>query len=511
MARSCGILLHITSLPSPCGVGDLGEEAYRFADFLADAGVNVWQVLPPNPVSRVHSFSPYRSGSAFALNPLFVSLERMVRDGFLDKADLPETLPVGDADYEQATALKNTALERAFERFVKAGRSPVFEQFCRDHAAWLEGHASFCGLASKYGTDWQAWPMRLGAERATKDEELEARIEREKFIQFVLDRQWSDLRWYCHQRGIRLMGDIPIYVDYHSADVWSNPAVFKLGSDRLPAFVSGVPPDAFSATGQLWGMPVYNWDVLRQQGYNWWHQRFARSFELFDIARVDHFRGLVAFWQVPAGRATAEVGEWVDVPSRDFFTSLERRFGALPIIAEDLGVITPDVREIMSEFGFAGTRVLIFGFCDDCESNPHKPHNLPRSCALYTGTHDMNTLRGWFERDTSGAERARLGRYLGHAAAADSVAADVVRLALASVADMVILPMQDVLGLGSEARMNLPGTAWPNWLWRMRPGSANSEVAAGLRQMLTDFGRTGPEEERLARLCPVCERSLTIR
>ncbi len=504
MARSCGILLHITSLDSPHGIGDLGDAAYRFADFLAEAGINVWQVLPPNPVTAAHSFSPYRSNSAFALNPMLISLDRMAKDGLLDAADLPEPLPVGDAEFERVSEMKPRALDRAFERFRHEGRSPAFEQYCRDQSGWLDSYASFMAFASRYGPEWPNWP-------ATADEAVKIRVEREKFVQFVLDRQWTDLRSHCHRRGIRLMGDIPIYLDYHSADVWAHPDIFKLGSDHRPTFVSGVPPDAFSATGQLWSMPVYDWDALRRQGYGWWHARFARSFELFDMARVDHFRGLVAYWQVEAGRPTAESGTWVDVPARDFFTSLARRFGALPIVAEDLGLITPDVREVMSEFGLAGTKVLIFGFCDDCESNPHKPHNLPRGCALYTGTHDMNTVRGWFEREANTLERARFARYLGHEVTLDNVAGEMVRLALASVADLVILPMQDVLGLGSEARMNLPGTAESNWRWRLRAGSFGPDIASRLRTMLRDYGRSGPEEERLTRLCPVCERVWTIR
>jgi 4-alpha-glucanotransferase len=493
MARSCGVLLHITSLPSHYGVGDLGDEAYRFADFLAAAGINVWQVLPPNPISKAHSFSPYRSDSAFALNPLFISLERMVSDGLLDRSDLPEALPVGDADYEQALTLKTKAIDRAFEHFRHAGGSPILEQYCRDQQAWLDDYVSFRALDAHFGGSWRSWPAEPDALLRS---ELAERVEREEFVQFVLDRQWSDLKRYCHGLGIRMMGDIPIYVDHHSADVWSNPEIFKLGPDRLPAFVSGVPPDAFSATGQLWGMPVYDWSALRQQAYGWWENRFARSFELFDVVRIDHFRGFVAFWQVAADRTTAEVGQWVDVPARDFFTSLERRFGTMPIIAEDLGFITPDVREVMREFGFAGTRVLIFGFCDNCDSNPHKPHSLPRDCALYTGTHDMNPVRGWFERETTTVERTRLNSYLGREATADSIAADMVRMAVSSVADMIILPMQDILGLGSESRMNLPGTAWPNWVWRLRPASVDSNLATGLRGLLRGYGRVGPEEER---------------
>ncbi len=493
MSRSCGVLLHLTSLPSPYGVGDLGDEAYRFVDFLFEAGVNIWQVLPPDPVSGIHGFSPYRSDSAFALNPLLISLERMVADGLLDRNDLPDALPVGDADYEQATAVKNRAIDIAFGRFRQSGDYPGFRQYCRENAGWLEPHANFRALASRLGTPWPEWPAEVDA---MLEDELTERVEREQFVQFVLDRQWSELKRYCHRHGIRLMGDIPIYVDHQSADVWSNPDIFKLDSGSRPAFLAGVPPDAFSATGQLWGMPVYDWDALTRQGYGWWESRFSRCFELFDVARIDHFRGFVAFWQVPAGRTTAEVGQWVDVPARDFFTSLARRFGTLPIIAEDLGFITPDVREVMREFSFAGTRVLIFGFCDDCDSNPHKPHNLPRACALYTGTHDMNTARGWFERETTAVERTRLSRYLGHEASADTIAADLVHLAIASVADTVILPMQDILGLGSEARMNLPGTAWPNWRWRLQPGSNDAKLAAGLRLLLRDHGRTGPEEER---------------
>jgi 4-alpha-glucanotransferase len=493
MARSCGVTLHITSLPSPHGIGDLGEEAYRFADFLAEAGFNIWQVLPPNPVSGAHAFSPYRSDSAFALNPLFISLEKLAGDGLLERSELPAALPVGDADFEQAVTLKQKAIDLAFQRFRAAGLPPGFRQFCRENADWLDSHANFRALSAKYGSSWDTWPAEVDS---VLEDELSAGVEREQFAQFVLNRQWMDLRHHCHAQGIRLMGDIPIYVDYGSADVWSNPEIFKLGGDSRPTFVSGVPPDAFSATGQLWGMPVYDWEALRQQGYGWWVRRFARSFELFDLARIDHFRGLVAFWQVAAGRPTAEVGQWVDVPARDFFTSLTRRFGTMPIIAEDLGFITPDVREVMREFDFAGTRVLIFGFCDDCDSNPHRPHNLTRDCALYTGTHDMNTARGWFERETTAAQRNVLSRYLGHATNADTIAWDLVNLAVASVADIVILPMQDILGLGTEARMNLPGTSWPNWRWRLQPGSLGSDLAERLRVLLRDYGRAGPEEER---------------
>jgi 4-alpha-glucanotransferase len=493
MARSCGIMLHITSLPSPYGVGDLGDEAYRFVDFLAEAGFNVWSVLPLNPVSGEHGFSPYRSDSAFALSPLLISLERMAADGLLDRSELPAQVPVLDADYEQATSLRQHAIDTAFMRFRSGGFSPDFSRFCRENAGWLDGHADFRALSAKYGNSWHEWPSEVDA---VLEDELSLSVEREQFVQFVLDRQWTELRRHCHRQGIRLMGDIPIYVDHQSADVWSNPEIFKLGPDSRPAFLAGVPPDAFSSTGQLWGMPVYDWEALRQQGYGWWESRFARCFELFDVARIDHFRGLVAFWQVPAGRTTAELGQWVDVPARDFFTALTRRFGAMPIIAEDLGFITPDVREVMREFGFAGTRVLIFGFCDDCDSSPHKPHNLPRACALYTGTHDMNTARGWFERETTAVERTRLSRYLGHEANGDTIAADLIHLAVASVADIVILPMQDVLGLGSEARMNLPGTRWPNWRWRLKPDSIDAGMATRMRLLLRGYGRTGPEEER---------------
>jgi len=490
--RGSGILLHVTSLPSPFGVGDLGPWAYRFVDFLAEARQSFWQVLPLTPGA-----SPYNAMSAFAGNPLLISPERLVEDGWLAPEDLasPPDLPEHRVDYPRAQALKRSLLERAFERFERHRRAPGYRQFVEVQAAWLEDYALFVALTEHFGgLPWDRWPPPLrdrhpaALDRARR--RLSRRVAMEKFWQYLFFRQWTDLRAYARARGIQVIGDLPIYVDYHSADVWAHPELFKLDDQKRPTHVAGVPPDYFSATGQRWGHPVYRWDVLRQRGYDWWVRRIAHALSLYDLVRIDHFRGFVAYWEVPAHEPTAVHGYWVEAPAEDFFRTLSKHFPCLPIIAEDLGVITPDVREVMERWGFPGMRVLLFAFGPDMPTNPYAPHHHVRHCVVYTGTHDNNTVRGWFEQEASDEDRRRLFRYLGRTVTADEVAWEMVRLAMMSVADRVILPMQDVLGLGAEARMNTPGTPEGNWEWRLRPHQITPELARRLADLTETYGRT---------------------
>jgi 4-alpha-glucanotransferase len=494
--RSSGILLHITSLPSAYGIGDLGPEAYRWADFLAETRQSIWQILPLNPTDLAYGNSPYQSVSAFAGNPLLISPQLMVKEGFLERSDV-EGVPgygKGPIDYPAVIAGKEHLCLAAYERFKRAGKSHEYEEFCRENSSWLDDFALFTALREHYpGKSWTEWPQevrdRLPGALQSLNNELYGACEKVKFLQYVFFEQWHALRAYCNRRGIQLFGDIPIYVIHESADAWANPELFMLDDERRPSVVAGVPPDYFSETGQLWGNPIYRWDVLRERGYDWWIKRVEHNLTLFDLIRIDHFRGLVGYWAVPAGERNAVNGTWVDAPAEDFLNALLKRFPQLPIIAEDLGVITPDVREIMCRFDLPGMKVLLFAFGEDLPTNPYIPHNLPRNCMLYTGTHDNNTARGWFEGEATPEIRERLFRYLGREVPAEDIPWELIRLAMMSVANTVITPMQDILGLGKEARMNRPATTEGNWRWRLSPELLTPSLAEKLRNMTKLYGR----------------------
>ena len=495
--RESGLLLHITSLPSRFGVGDLGPVACEFADFLSDAGQKYWQVLPVNPVDGVCGNSPYSSISAFAGNTLLVSLERMVEEGLLDAADLESVppFPKGRADYNGARRFREPLFRKAFERFSsEGGQCSDFVRFREREAVWLTEYARFLVLKRSFGgAVWNDWPapfrdrdpdaLRRVDEKYTEETAFIA------FLQYLFFRQWEMLRAYCADRGIRIIGDIPIYVTIDSPEVWSHPRRFKLDGEKKPVAVSGVPPDYFSATGQLWGNPVYDWEELRREGYAFWIDRLAHNLALFDLVRIDHFRGLVAYWEVPSEETTAVNGRWVEAPVRDLLDALLSRFPILPVLAEDLGIITPDVLEVMNSYGFPGMKVLLFAFGDSTALNPYTPHNHIHNCVVYTGTHDNNTVRGWFDHDASELEKENLFRYLGRTFAANRCAEEFVRLAFMSVADTAIVPVQDVLGLGAKARMNTPSVARGNWKWRLSPGMLSPEVACRLREMAETYGR----------------------
>ncbi len=494
--RGSGILLHPTALPSRFGVGDLGPRAYWFADFLERSGQSYWQILPLSPTEPGRGNSPYNSSSAFAGNPLLISLERLAREGHLYEDDLAAapSFPPGQVDYPVVQDYKRKLLSRAYKNWRSHGSDPEFIRFKKEQEYWLADFCLFEALAQRHSSQlWNQWPMELRdrypAALEQAKAELTEQVEEEAYLQYVFQRQLAELRSYCLERGISLFGDMPIYVDYHSADVWAHQELFKLNEDKRPTVVSGVPPDYFSATGQYWGNPVFNWDAMRAGGYAWWIKRLERNFGLYDLVRIDHFRGLVAFWEIPAHETTAINGYWQEAPVMDFFGALQRRFQSLPIVAEDLGYITPDVREALALLGLPGMKLFIFAFGEDGADNPYQPHNFPRNCVAYTGTHDNNTMRGWFQTEADEATRARMSRYLGRELTAENVAWESWRAVTASVADTVIAPLQDVLGLDAEARMNRPSEAEGNWGWRLQAEMLTGEIEVRLKKLAETYGR----------------------
>jgi 4-alpha-glucanotransferase len=494
--RTNGILMHISSLPGRYGIGDLGPAAYGFADFLSATGQQIWQVLPLNPVDP-QSGSPYSSPSAFAGNPLLISLHFLIRAGLLSEDEALPRQPFSDnrVDYPAVAEHKHPLFQLAFERMEQQRKTLVgFDHFCSRQTAWLTDYAIYMALKEHFNqAGWQQWPEPLRDRHPDALAEMQDRLARQirfhKFVQFLFFRQWQALKKYCNARYIRLYGDLPIYMPFDSADVWSCPQQYKLDENKSPTKVSGVPPDYFSDTGQLWGHPVYDWQYLQKNDYAWWRKRFAHNFEMFDVVRIDHFRGLVAYWEVAASAKTAVDGEWVEVPGDDFFTRLTMRFGRLPVIAEDLGTITPDVHECMRRFQLPGMRVLQFAFGDDFPNSTFLPHHHVRDCVVYTGTHDNNTIRGWFEQELTDRAKTRLQRYLGSHISKEKIHWQMMRLAMMSVADTVIIPLQDILGLGPDARLNQPGDTQDNWQWRLPKKKLTKQHAGWLKNVTAVYGR----------------------
>jgi 4-alpha-glucanotransferase len=502
--RASGILLHPTSLPGAHGIGDLGDEAYRFADFLNASGQTLWQVLPLGPTG--YGGSPYACFSAFAGNTLLISPERVFKQGLINETDLTSlpSLPEGSVDFGAVHETKDAVLEKAFATYRQTTDTELrsgFETFAEQNGSWLNDYALFCALKNAHGGspgyEWEdSLVRRTPAALARARTELNEQIEAQKFYQFLFFNQWSELKAYCNGRGIQIVGDIPIFVAYDSADVWTNPEQFKLNSDLTPTVVAGVPPDYFSKTGQYWGNPIFNWERMRADGFTWWIARVRAALQIVDIARVDHFRGFAACWEIPGGDKTAERGQWVDAPGRELFTAIRDALGELPLIAEDLGVITADVEKLRDDFGFPGMRILQFAFGSDTK-NIDLPHNYHRDVVVYTGTHDNDTTVGWFnsaagEASTRTAEQIECERqfcmkYL--KTGGEEIHWDFIRAVFASVANTAIVPMQDVLGLGSEARMNLPNSTSGNWLWRYQPGALSDDLAARLRELSDLYGR----------------------
>lgn len=503
-ARSSGILLHPTSLPGPYGSGDFGCEARRFADFLRDAGQSIWQVLPLNPTG--FGDSPYQSFSAFAGNPLLIDLEELRIRGYLSSADLEgaPAFPTREVDFASVIAYRLALLRRAAERFFESAASERvdFDRFCSANAWWLDDFALFMALKQAHELRaWTEWPRNLA--QRDPDEldrwraKLRPEIEAQRFWQFEFDRQWKALKAYCAQRGVRMMGDLPIYVAHDSSDVWAHPELFELDESGRPAKQAGVPPDYFSATGQLWGNPIYRWDRMRQNGYRWWTERFRAALTTFDIVRLDHFRGFEAYWEVGAGETTAMNGRWVKGPGVELFRHLTRELGDLPIVAENLGVITPEVEAIRDEFALPGMALLQFAFGKDPQAPSFQPHNYPRNLVAYTGGHDNDTVVGWWtggvgdstrSEDDVRREHAFAREYLGYEGD-EPIHWVMIRQVMRSVADTAIVPLQDVLGLGSAARMNTPATLGGNWRWRSEPGRLTPEIAAHMRRLAQIYGR----------------------
>ena len=490
--RSSGILLHPTSLPGPHGVGDFGPEAYRFVDFLHAAGQKLWQVLPLNPTG--YADSPFQCFSASAGNPMLISLERLADQGLLSQDDLRRVpnFPVESVDYDTVIHFKMPLLKKAAKTFLadsSADNRSKFEAFCRTNSAWLDDFALFMAVKEAHDlVAWNKWPPDIAAREPAAmkrwSETQADSVAAHKFFQYEFFRQWQALRAYGLARNIRIIGDIPIYVAQDSADVWANRQFFLLDEKGQPTKIAGVPPDYFSATGQCWGNPIYNWASLKQTGYRWWIDRLRAALRLYDFVRIDHFRGFQAYWEVPGNETTAVNGRWVKGPGAELFAVLGKELGELPVIAENLGVITPEVEAIRHEFGFPGMAILQFAFGKDPQAPSFKPHNYVRDLVAYTGTHDNDTVVGWWASKGGDSTRTPEDVVKEHAYARaylDFTELDLkdepihwvlIRGIQSSVANTAIAPMQDVLGLGSEARMNLPGTASGYWKWRMRPGAA---------------------------------------
>jgi 4-alpha-glucanotransferase len=504
--RSSGILCHVTCLPGRWGVGDLGGVSYRFVDWLARAGQGLWQVLPLGPPG--FGESPYQSFSAFAGNPLLIGIDRLAEEGWLsrDELDSAPAFSAGTVDFERVALIRDACLTRAFDEFRKAASSATkteFDAFRQEQAFWLDDYALFAALKRDHGDrPWYEWEAALVGRQPQalkmKAASLADSIDREAFIQFQFDRQWRSLKGYANARGIRLMGDVPIFIAHDSADVWANRQQYFLDADGQPTVIAGVPPDYFSETGQRWGNPLYHWDVMRSDDYAWWSQRLRHAFKAFDLVRLDHFRGFEAYWEIPAESPTAAGGHWVAGPGAVFFRHLLKKLGNLPLVAEDLGVITPAVDALRDEFEFPGMRVLQFAFGDDPKASDYQPHNYPRNCVAYTGTHDNDTTCGWFASQAGAGttrtaaqiaeERDFALMYLG--TDGSKIHWDMIRLALASVADTAIVPLQDVLGLGTKARMNLPGSAIGNWRWRYTESQITPEMTEKLANLTEIYDRT---------------------
>lgn len=482
--------MHITSLPSPFGIGDLGPGAYRFADFLATTKQHIWQVLPLNPTDGATHHAPYSSISSYAGNPLCISPEFMVRDGWLTQQDI-ESMPqfsAASVRYDSVQHYKDRLFNTAFQRFRRGDAPAAFHTFCNDNVLWLEDFSLFEAVKKHFNhTAWYTWEPavreRQPAALTRLKNQLQEEQEYSKFLQFIFFQQWFDLKRYVNEKSIQFFGDMPLYVSYDSVDVWKHPDLFKLDSDNKPAYVAGVPPDYFSATGQLWGNPVYDWDTHRSTQFEWWVKRLRHQLRLYDLLRIDHFRGLVGYWEVPVTEKTAINGRWVDAYGSELLETLQHEFSKLPIVAEDLGVITDDVRDVMKRFQLPGMRVLLFAFGDDVATNAYAPHNLIPHCIAYTGTHDNNTTRGWYEQEASHSVINVLHSYIGRHLTSENVSHEFIKLLMMSAANTVIIPLQDVLNLGIEARMNTPGTVNHNWMWRVSADQLTDTVQEDLAGM----------------------------
>ncbi|MCA9898039.1 MAG: 4-alpha-glucanotransferase [Anaerolineales bacterium] len=495
--RAAGILLHPTSFPGRYGIGDFGDAAYQFVDFLAASKQSLWQILPLGPTG--YGDSPYQSFSAFAGNPLLISPDRLVREGYLPVTAVSRIphFPQHAVDFGPVIEYKTALLQQAHEHFLAHGsdaQKAAYQQFCTEQSSWLDDFALFMALKNHHvdheGGVWNTWPREIALREpeamASWGTKLAHEVDRHKFLQFLFFQQWLSLKAYANERGIQIVGDIPIFVAFDSADVWANPELFYLDETGAPTVIAGVPPDYFSETGQRWGNPLYRWDKMADNGYKWWATRLQMCFTQADIVRIDHFRGFDAYWEIPADEPTAVIGQWVKGPGQAFFQAMRDQLGELPLIAEDLGVITPDVVALRDAFDFPGMKILQFAFGGERNSDFLPHHFNTPNCVVYTGTHDNDTVVGWY-RSADEWERDHIRRYLsvdGH-----NIAWDMIRLAWMSVADTAVAMMQDLMQLDTEARMNFPGKVGGYWRWRYAADMLNDRMMHQLREITELYGR----------------------
>jgi 4-alpha-glucanotransferase len=506
--RSAGILMHLTSLPSSFGIGDIGPLANGFADFLYRSKQCYWQILPITSIVKEQTFSPYSPVSSIAGNIWLISPERLAEDGLLTKQDLsssrvPSTHKV---DYEKVILLKSKIFEKAYGNFHSKKQEP-FEAFCHREAWWLDDYALYVILKEHFkDKPWYQWP------REFKDRELktllsfatqhEAQLLKVKWLQYIFFRQWKSLKTYCNELNIQIIGDLPFYISHDSVDVWSKPGLFALNKNGSVANVAGVPPDYFNENGQLWGMPVYQWDELKDQRYDWWIKRIRKNLETADLIRLDHFRAFSEYWSVPAKEKTAINGEWKSGPGVSFFTVLQQEFGNLPFIAEDLGDISDPVYRLRDQFHLPGMKVLQFAVGDNLAESDHIPHNFSENFFAYTGTHDNNTTRGWYRKELKPKDRKQIEIYNGSAVTETNIHFVLSRMAYASVAKTVIIPLQDILGLDENARMNTPASTTKNWMWRVTEHQITKDVENLLSEWSVLYGRTGASVPLVPTLSP---------
>jgi 4-alpha-glucanotransferase len=497
--RAAGVLLHISSLPSKIGIGDLGEWAFRFADFLHRSGQTFWQILPLSPTTAEQSWSPYSSYSSMAGNIMFISLEQLFSEGLLSKRDfLPGAHSHRRSDFKKILSFKEDLLKKAYQNSLSQGHSE-FESFRRTQSFWLDDFAMYVvSKTANKNLPWYQWPnsLRSRNENAIRKfvQDHAEDLNRVKWYQYIFDKQWKALKSYCNGLGISIIGDLPFYVAHDSVDVWSDQEVFKLKKSGTMAGVAGVPPDYFNSDGQLWGMPVYNWDVLKKRKFDWWINRLRKNMELVDCLRLDHFRAFDKFWEVPANDKNAIGGKWKAAPGKELFYALREKFGSLPFIAEDLGDVDEKVFDLRDEFELPGMKVLQFAFNDHMAASPHIPHNFEKNFAVYTGTHDNNTSRGWFRREVKSDVKGQIKKYFGQPITDKNIHIKMIQLAYASVADLCIIPMQDVLGLDEKSRMNVPATTAGNWQWRMSSIKDAKRQEKWLRNLAELYGRLGSQK-----------------
>jgi 4-alpha-glucanotransferase len=482
--RTSGVLLHISSLPSAYGIGDFGPNAYAFVDFLKNAGQALWQILPLNPTDGINGHSPYSCFSAFAGNPLFISPDFLAIDGFIKPSNLKNTsiFDKNSSANSKIIPFKQKLFELAFKNFLNQSNSKGYEEFYRQNKYWLDDYAIFSVAKLQFsGQSWQQWPRALQNRNPKALKAFAKKYDKElfleKFIQYLFYSQFGKLKLYANKQGISIVGDIPIYVNFDSVDVWCNREYFKLDKKGDLKFISGCPPDYFSKTGQRWGNPVYDWAALKKAKYGWWIKRIAHNLGLFDYLRIDHFRGFASFWQIPAHEKLAVFGQWVKGPGEEFFNALLRHFKYLPIIAEDLGEVSQEAVALMHKYQFPGMRVLLFAFGGDTRHNPHVPANYPSNCIAYTGTHDNNTVQGWYRQEAKEHERANIKEVLGIKPQPRLLHWQMIEVLMKSKADMVIIPLQDFLGFDVGARMNTPATKVNNWKWRFESGVVTASLA----------------------------------